>query len=172
MELDLTSRISCGVPQGSILRPILFNIYVNDIVSSIQCKLLLYADDSCLIVSNKDKNIIESTLSSQIENLSKWLIDNKLSLHLGKTESILFGSKSKLKKCSKLDISCNGIPIASKTQVKYLGALLDQSISGNPMATGILKKANSRLKFLYRQGKYLEKESKKNPMSIPCSHSF
>ena len=155
------NNISCGVPQGSILGPILFNIYVNDMVSSVQCKLLLYADDSCLIVSNKDKNIIESTLTNEIENLSKWLVDNKLSLHLGKTESILFGSKSKLKKCSKLNISCNGFPIASKTQVKYLGALLDQSVSGNPMATGVLKKANHRLKFLYRQGKYLDKDSKK-----------
>ena len=80
--------VTCGVPQGSILGPLLFLLYVNDMAYAVRCKLLLYADDSALIASGKNVADIESTLSSELEYVSNWLIDNKLSLHLGKTQSI------------------------------------------------------------------------------------
>ena len=153
--------ISCGVPQGSILGPILFNLYVNDMESAVSCKLLLYADDSALIVSHSDTSFIEETLSTELENLSTWLVDNKLSLHLGKTESILFGSKRRIKKASSLNITCNGININSCSEVKYLGAMLDQTLSGESQAKNILKKSCSKLKYLYRQGQFLNKDSRK-----------
>ncbi|CAL4126167.1 unnamed protein product, partial [Meganyctiphanes norvegica] len=85
--------VSCGVPQGSILGPLLFLCYVNDMPMSVKCKLLLYADDSALIVSGSDPRAIASLLSKELESCRQWLMDNKLSLHLGKTESILFGPK-------------------------------------------------------------------------------
>ena len=84
--------VPCGVPQGSILGPLLFLIYVNDMESAVKCKLILYADDSALLVSGKDIKVIQETLGKELCALSSWLVDNKLSLHLGKTESILFGS--------------------------------------------------------------------------------
>ena len=90
--------VSCGVPQGSILGPLLFLCYVNDMPMSIKCKLLLYADDSALIVSGSNPQAIADALSKELESCRQWLMDNKLSLHLGKTESILFGSKRKLKR--------------------------------------------------------------------------
>ena len=88
-------NVTCGVPQGSILGPLLFLCYVNDMASSVDCKLLLYADDSALIVSGKDTDFIANKLSHELESCRQWLVDNKLSLHLGKTECILFGSKKK-----------------------------------------------------------------------------
>ena len=93
-------KITCGVPQGSILGPLLFLCYVNDMSMSIsgECKLMLYADDSAILYSHKDPRVISERLGQELESCSKWLVDNKLSLHLGKTESILFGSKRKLKK--------------------------------------------------------------------------
>ena len=154
-------QITCGVPQGSILGPLLFLIYVNDMASAINCKLLLYADDSALLVSGKDPELIQQTLSAELANVSTWLVDNKLSLHLGKTESILFGSKRKLKKFSKLTIVCNDVNIESKTSVKYLGVHLDQSLSGEVIGCKVIKKVNSRLKFLYRKGKYFNTYCKK-----------
>ena len=57
---------------------------------SVRCKLLLYAEDSTLIVSGSDPQTIADMLSEELESCKKWLTDNKLSLHLGKTESILF----------------------------------------------------------------------------------
>ena len=67
-------------------------------------KLLLYADDSAILVHGKHIHEVESLLSSELETVSDWLICNKLSLHLGKTESVLFGSKHKLKSQSKLKL--------------------------------------------------------------------
>ena len=91
------ASVTCGVPQGSILGPLLFLCYVNDMVISIDsgCKRLLYADDSAILFSHKDPNVIASKLGKVLESCSSWLVNNKLSLHLGKTESVLLGSKRK-----------------------------------------------------------------------------
>ena len=63
--------------------------------SAVNCKLLLYADDSALIAPRKDVKEIELKLTKELESISNWLTDNKLSLHLGKTEYILFGTQEK-----------------------------------------------------------------------------
>ena len=147
--------VNCGVPQGSILGPLLFSVYVNDMSNSITCDLCLYADDSLLMVSGKNIKEIEHKLTTEMYNISEWLESNKLSLHLGKTESILFGSKRKLKKASKLNIVCNNVSIESKTNVKYLGAVIDQDMSGTTMGTNVIKKVNSGLKFLFRKSGFL-----------------
>ena len=62
-----------------------------------QIELLLYADDSAILVTGKYRLQIEQELSKELQSVSEWLVDNKLSLHLGKTESILFGSKIRFK---------------------------------------------------------------------------
>ena len=128
---------------------------------SVSCKLLLYADDSALMVSHKDVKIIQERLSSELTAVNEWLVNNKLSLHLGKTESILFGSKRKLAKHSELDITCGNTKILPKSEIKYLGLDIDQSLSGEVTGDKVIKKANSRLKFLYRKGKYLNTGTKK-----------
>ena len=155
------SRISCGVPQGSILGPLLFLVYVNDMPAAVTNKLLLYADDSGILVSAKSKQEIEVLLSHDLNRLSQWLICNKLSLHLGKTESILFGSRQRLKSQTQLDISCNGQSIQSTKAVKYLGATIDQNLSFDSMASSVIHKSNSRLKFLYRKSKFLTGHTKR-----------
>ena len=154
-------NVTCGVPQGSILGPLLFLIYVNDMAGVLDNKLLLYADDSAILVSGKSKYDIERLLTRDLGRVSNWLVDNKLSLHLGKTESILFGSKPKLKKDSNLNILCNGTVIQHTDSVKYLGATLDQCLSYETMVTSIIKKANARLKFLYRKQRFLSLYTKK-----------
>ena len=82
-----STAVTCGVPQGSILGPLLFLCYVNNMVISIDpdCKLLLYADDSTILFSHSDPNQNAYKLGKVLESCSDWLVDNKLSLHLGKT---------------------------------------------------------------------------------------
>ena len=149
------------VVQESVLRPLLFLIYVNDMSAVVKHKLLLYADDAAILVSGTNIEQVQSLLSGELEMVSEWLIGNKLSLHLGKTESILFGSKSRLKSQSNMTISCHTNVIEAKTQVKYLGATLDQTLSCESMALSIIQKANARLKFLYRKRRYLTFITKK-----------
>ena len=77
-------NITCGVPQGSILGPLLFLIYINDMKAAVKCKLILYADDSALLVSGKDVVKIEQVLSGELKVVNEWLEVIRLSLHLGK----------------------------------------------------------------------------------------
>ena len=112
-----SSGISCGVPQGSILGPLLFLIYVNDMSAVVKNKLLLYANDSGILVADKNRSQVEKDLSKDLELVSQWLTDNKLSLHVSKTESILFGSKYKLRSTPNLNVSCNGKVIEPTSSV-------------------------------------------------------
>ena len=101
--------------------------------SAVDCDLLLHADDSTLLI--RGKNIIDiEKLSEELAKLNVWLIDNKLSFHLGKTESLIFASTRKLEQQQFLRISCNGIKVGGKEIVTYLGGQLDQDLSGNSMA--------------------------------------
>ena len=100
------SKISCGVPQGSILGPLLFLIYVNDMSQAVECDLYLYADDSCLLFQHKNVIEIKKQLTKYFSNICDWFADNKLSTRFGEdeTKSILFSSKRNLKLVEKLDI--------------------------------------------------------------------
>ena len=158
-----SGNVKCGVPQGSILGPLLFLLYVNDMARSVDSKLLLYADDSCLVFQNKDPEIIEQRLNQDFSNLCNWFIDNKLSIHLGedKTKSILFASKRKLNKGNRLNIVCGSVEIKQHSKVSYLGCILDESLSGESMALNVINKINSKLKFLYRKNKFLTPDLKR-----------
>ena len=113
------------------------------------------------MVSHRDVEVIQERLGVELEAVNDWLIDNKLSLHLGKTESILFGSKRKLAKHSELNIKCGNSQMMPKSEIKYLGLDIHQSLDGEITADKVIKKANSRLKFLQRKGRYLNVYTKK-----------
>ena len=74
-------NISCGVPQGSILGPLLLLIYVNDMPQAVKSNLLLYANASCLMYQHKDTAKIEKILNEDFENICDWFVDNKLSIY-------------------------------------------------------------------------------------------
>ena len=88
--------ITCVVPQGSILGPTLFLCYINDMAISLRCRVSLYADDSTLIASGESATELADFLSRELKNCREWMTDNKLSLHLGKTECMIFGSRAQL----------------------------------------------------------------------------
>ena len=149
--------LTCGVPQGSILGPLLFLLYVNDMPQAINCELLLYADDSCLVYQHKEVEVIERQLNENFSNICEWFLDNKLSIHFGedKTKSILFATKHRLKQVSPLHIKYHDINIKQHSKVTYLGCIFDESLSGESMALKVINKINGRLKFLYRKNRFL-----------------
>ena len=166
--------VTCGVPQGSILGPLLFLCYINDMPLGVKCKLYLYADDSTLLVRGKQPNLISHALSENLDRCRSWLIDNKLSLHLGKTEAILFGTKRKLKNVNNFQVKCGNTIIKNVKSVKYLGLTLDDNLSWERIVSNILKKAGGRLKFLYRHSNMLNLKARKTLCSalIQCYFDY
>ena len=73
----------CRVSQGSILGPLLFLLYINDMPEAVDCELLQYADDTCLIFQHKDITEIESALNKNFGMLCDWFVDNKSVIHFG-----------------------------------------------------------------------------------------
>ena len=156
-KLSNRGYLKCGVPQGSILGPLLFLLYVNDMKQAIKSDLLLYADDSCILYQHKEVKVIEKRLNEDFSSLCDWFVDNKLSIHFGedKTKSILFASKKKVKSAGKLCIKYNDINIKQYSNVCYLGCILNNTFSGDSMALKVIGKVNSRLRFLYRNSSVL-----------------
>ena len=124
---------------------------------AVKCNLFLYADDTCLVCQHKDINEIEKQLNKDFESICDWFVDNKLSIHFGddKTKSILFATKFKIKKVRKLNIKYGDIQIKQHSKVKYLGCMLDETMSGETMALSVINKINNKLKFLYRKNRFL-----------------
>ena len=76
------SQPAC-VPQGSILGPLLFLIYINDMSQAVKCNLFLYTDDTFFLCQHKDINEIEKQLNKEFESICDWFVDNKPSIHFG-----------------------------------------------------------------------------------------
>lgn len=98
---------------------------------AVNCDLLLYADDSCLVYMGNDTRKIENELNKNFNCLCDWFVENKLSIHFGedKTKSILFGTKRKLKGDHKIEINRGDVKIKQHTEVKYLGCIFDSNLS-------------------------------------------
>ena len=133
--------ITSGVPQGSILGPLLLLLNINDMVQAVNCDLLLYANDTGLTFQHKDINIIEQKLNRNFGE--------------DKTKPIIFVSFKKCKKLCKLNISHGSLKIKQDREVTCLGRILDESLSGESMALNVVSKINTRLKFVYRRNKFL-----------------
>ena len=88
-----TGLINCGVPQGAILGPLFFLIYINDLPQALnETGSSLYADDTCIFYQDKDVQKIEEVLNKEFSSLCEWFVDNKLSIQFGddKTNTIFF----------------------------------------------------------------------------------
>ena len=84
-------KILCGIPQRSVLGPIFFNMYVNDIVYTSEIlKFVLFADDTYILFSTKKYEYIENTLNTKFNKVYEWLCTNKLSINLSKTNYMIF----------------------------------------------------------------------------------
>ena len=123
--------VNHGVPQGSVLGPLLFLIYINDLHYAIQnSKTNLFADDTCLLLSDSNLQDLETKINSDLIKLSSWLRANKISLNVTKTEVLPFRSKSKtVSYHMKLKLDDHILKFSSK--VKYLGILLDEFLIWN-----------------------------------------
>ena len=111
-----TEPVYCGLPQGSILGPLLFIVFFNDLVENLNCHVIKYADDTVIYYANKDIDVIEKVLNLEMEIVGTYCRENELVLNLkkGKTEAMLFGTAKRVKQHGKeLKISYNGTSIST-----------------------------------------------------------
>lgn len=93
-SLSKQNNISCGVPQGSILGPLLFLLYINDLpLCSKIAKFILFADDTNILFSHHDPKELELIINSELKYISNWFKENKLSLNVKKTNYMIFKNK-------------------------------------------------------------------------------
>ena len=124
-----SNEIKCGVPQGSILGPLFFLLYINDIcnVSSI-LNFILFADDTNLFLSHNDLSFMMNTINSELLKLSEWFKANKLSINIQKSSYMIFKTRQK-RYIPEFSIEINNTKIKRVNEVVFLGVVLEENLS-------------------------------------------
>ena len=150
-------KIIAGVPQGSILGPLLFNIFLNDIFFFLKdANLGNYADDSTLYAYNKNLETVIYNLRQEFSILSNWFYDNYMVLNPGKCHFMLFGVKEN----EKFDLLCNAITLKHSSHKKILGVTIDNKLSFDEHIINICKTANKKLNAFSRINHYMKQDQK------------
>ena len=154
--------ITCGVPQGSILGPLLFLLYVNDLQKASNIvKPIMFADDTNILFSDKHITSLFSTMNNELKNIQSWFNSNKLSLNASKTKYIFFHSQAHSDniplKLPKLEI--NTTTIVRESVIKFLGVLLDENLSWKTHINTIENKISKNLGILYKARLVLNQKS-------------
>ena len=141
------SHVSCGVPQGSVLGPKLFILYVNDICNvSNLVKCILFADDTSLFCSDANINRMFERVSSVLASMCRWFAINKLSLNVLKTSYMLFRNNTAID----TELSINGVCLERVRVAKFLGVLIDEHLNWKPHIARVQSKLSKTTAILYK----------------------
>ena len=148
------SSISHGVPQGSILGPMLFNLYINDLSTVISNKILLYADDSVIYASANDLPDLFETLQEDLSRVYTWCKYHRLTMNINKTKSMCFLSQL-IQDFEHLQFQVENQTIEPVPVYKYLGIQLDCKLTFNCQYNETYKLASYKLSLLRRVRCYI-----------------
>ena len=140
------AAVSIGVPQGYILGPLLFALYINDLPSVVShCLLDLYADDAELYFCGSNLRVVENGLQSDLNSVATWLGSSRLCLNVDKSSCMLIGSRQRVAGQT-LSVSIGGRVLSQVHSVRYLGVLIDSALSWNlHICNNMLSRVRSRL---------------------------
>lgn len=120
-------NICSGVPQGSVLGPLLFLLYINDLPNATPHKCLLFADDTTLLIKSNNKETFQTDINGAIDNVITWLTKNQLHINVDKTKIMQFLSYQTTPLT--LKVTYNNIPISEVDDYKFLGLTLDKNLN-------------------------------------------
>ena len=151
--------IKCGVPQGSNLGPLLFMLFINDLPNCLEhCCVALYADDTCIYCPGDKLADIEIKLNEDLQNISEWLLCNRLALNAKKCEAMLIGSQRRTKN-KILRLRINATEIGQVSSCKYLGVFIDSCLSWDKHVEYLCKSTVKNLYLLKRIRHCLSQET-------------
>ena len=142
--------IKCGVPQGSVLGPLLFILYINDLPNiSDTFKSVLFADDTTLIFSNTSILELKNNIQFNINKLYDWLNVNKLSLNISKTNVLLFNIRNKNININ-MDLNINNIKVKQVSEIKFLGVIIDCKLNWKLQLNYVSSKLSRTIAILHK----------------------
>ena len=149
-------RIESGVPQGSILGPILFILYINDLPRvSTKLKFLLYTDDTNILYENTDASAIIKTINMEMPKIMEWFKSNKLHINVNKTVAMLFHTRQKRVNIDENSIAIDGNINPFTTNTKFLGINIDNNLTWKAHINHITTEISKRVGVLSRPSKEL-----------------
>ena len=148
------------MPQGSVLGPLLFLLFINDIVNSCPAaKLVIFADDTSVFLSNKkfDQLLIEA--ESTLKQLMKWFEANRLTLNTSKSNFIIFRTSQRKINNLPEKININGKDVYRTDKIKYLGITIDEHLTWKPHINEISNSLRRYFPIFYNIRSYLNIEN-------------
>ena len=143
-------KVSCGVPQGSILGPLLFLIYINDMRNAVKHSVVHhFADDTNLLCSDKDSSQLRLKMNEDLKLIFEWLCSNRLSLNVSKTEFIIFKPPKK-NLTNRITLKLNGITLYESSKIKYLGLIMDDRLTWKHHISELSKKLNKSIGIIFK----------------------
>ena len=161
-ESSKIKDITCGVPQGSVLGPLLFLLYINDLPNiSKSLNFYLFANDTNIYYESDSLLKLESKINKELSKLQLWLNVNRLSLNISKTNYVIFHPFKKPLK-DQIIIKINKIALSQKTHLKYLGIIIDSTLSWKQQIKNISCKISRAIGVMYKLQPYINPTMLKN----------